>query len=213
MAPACCQSAPFAWTLSISRSLRPVLISAASAVFKMPLSSQFSSHSAAPLPFCPLLKLTRPLPLLPPAHAFIFRFKECPVCRKDVSDAQLLYLEVKPRPKVPSSPRKAPRSTADEADEVDAKPHFRPSTKLRALKVEIDAMAKHDPESKCIIFSQWTTMLDLVEVRTPGAGSWQQAAGCRTAASIFLNNLSPPHQSIVLQQGHAGGNRLRHGPP
>jgi SNF2 family DNA or RNA helicase len=90
------------------------------------------------------------------------------VCRKGVDDSQLLYLEAKPRPKVPKSPSKGPhRDGGGAGDKSDggAKPRLRPSTKLRALLKEIDGMVSSDPESKCIVFSQWTTMLDLVEVR------------------------------------------------
>lgn len=99
------------------------------------------------------------------------------MCRKGVDDSQLLYLETKPRPKVPKSPSKGPRrddggaGSASNNGDGGAKPRFRPSTKLRALLKEIDGMVSNDPESKCIVFSQWTTMLDLVEVCGWGVGS------------------------------------------
>ena len=42
---------------------------------------------------------------------------------------------------------------------------FQSSTKLEALREEIHAMLAHDPSAKCIVFSQFTSMLDLVQYR------------------------------------------------
>jgi DNA repair protein RAD16 len=42
---------------------------------------------------------------------------------------------------------------------------FQSSTKLEALYEEIDVMLVQDPSAKCIVFSQFTSMLDLVQFR------------------------------------------------
>jgi DNA repair protein RAD16 len=42
---------------------------------------------------------------------------------------------------------------------------FQSSTKLEALYEEIDAMLRADASAKCIVFSQFTSMLDLAQFR------------------------------------------------
>ena len=42
---------------------------------------------------------------------------------------------------------------------------FQSSTKLEALHEEIDAMLRRDASAKCIVFSQFTSMLELVQYR------------------------------------------------
>lgn len=42
---------------------------------------------------------------------------------------------------------------------------FQSSTKVEALYEEIDAMLRRDPSAKCIVFSQFTSMLDVVQFR------------------------------------------------
>ena len=41
---------------------------------------------------------------------------------------------------------------------------WRSSTKLKAMLEELSAIRRADPRAKCIIFSQWTSMLNLIEV-------------------------------------------------
>jgi DNA repair protein RAD5 len=75
----------------------------------------------------------------------------CPVCRTDMVSSDLVRVRC--------------AVDEDEDDGVSASQEelqqFRPSTKLKALMVEVCAMPS---ETKCIIFSQWTSMLDLVEI-------------------------------------------------
>jgi SNF2 family DNA or RNA helicase len=42
---------------------------------------------------------------------------------------------------------------------------FQSSTKLEALREEINGMLMRDPAAKCIVFSQFTSMLDLIHFR------------------------------------------------
>lgn len=75
----------------------------------------------------------------------------CPVCRTDMESSALVRVKC---------------STDDDDDDPisasqEELERFRPSTKLKALMHEVGAMP---PQTKCIIFSQWTSMLDLVEV-------------------------------------------------
>lgn len=42
---------------------------------------------------------------------------------------------------------------------------FQSSTKIEALREEIDLMLRNDPSGKAIVFSQFTSMLDLIHFR------------------------------------------------
>jgi len=75
----------------------------------------------------------------------------CPVCRTDMSSTELV------RVRCSAVDEEDDRITASQ-EELE---QFRPSTKLKALVREVEAMPER---TKCIIFSQWTSMLDLVEL-------------------------------------------------
>lgn len=81
----------------------------------------------------------------------------CPVCRKDMRSEQLLRYV---KEAVPASEP----SAAMDFSTVLAK-QWKTSTKVDALLREVCAMLAEDPTNKCIVFSQWTTMLDLLQVR------------------------------------------------
>ena len=48
---------------------------------------------------------------------------------------------------------------------------FQSSTKIEALREEIWAMRQRDPSAKAIVFSQFTSMLDLITYRFEQVGS------------------------------------------
>jgi SNF2 family DNA or RNA helicase len=75
-------------------------------------------------------------------------FKLCPICRKPVAKEQLL--RVQPKPQSPSKPA--------------TKGAFRSSSKIDALLAELNQIRAANASDKCIVFSQWTSMLDLIEV-------------------------------------------------
>lgn len=60
---------------------------------------------------------------------------------------------------------------------------FQSSTKLEALREEIHNMLSHDPSAKCIVFSQFTSMLDLVQYRLSQVC---MLPGCTALLSLIL---------------------------
>jgi SNF2 family DNA or RNA helicase len=48
--------------------------------------------------------------------------------------------------------------------------NFKPSSKLASLMENISFMFSQDNDSKCVCFSQWTAMLDIVETELIGHG-------------------------------------------
>ena len=71
------------------------------------------------------------------------------MCRKPCTTDALVTFQAK-------KPAAAPKPDDKEA--------LRLSTKLKALVKEVQGMMAEDEDSKCIVFSQFTSMLDLVEV-------------------------------------------------
>lgn len=47
---------------------------------------------------------------------------------------------------------------------------LQPSTKLRIIIETVEAMRDRDPAEKCLIFSQWTSFLDIISFHLKGAG-------------------------------------------
>lgn len=75
----------------------------------------------------------------------------CPVCRNTTSVADLVRVK---------SESKKPAGAGAGAG---AAPTHKTSTKLDALLEEIVRMRDHSKGTKCIVFSQWTSMLDLIQ--------------------------------------------------
>ena len=73
----------------------------------------------------------------------------CPVCRNATSVADLVRVK---------SESKTSKTSA-----TAAVPKHKTSTKLDALLEEITNMRDHSKGTKCIVFSQWTSMLDLIQ--------------------------------------------------
>jgi DNA repair protein RAD5 len=92
----------------------------------------------------------------------------CPVCRKPCTTDMLVAFQVKVPPPPPQQQQQQ-QLTAAAAAEPAKQPaelagNLRLSSKLKALLHEVQAMIQGDEESKCIVFSQFTSMLNLVEV-------------------------------------------------
>ena len=84
---------------------------------------------------------------------------ECPVCRKEFSEAQILQI-IKNDLEIEDSNTES----ASKAPKINLKSiHFKRSSKLASLMENISFMFSQDDESKCVCFSQWTSMLDIVE--------------------------------------------------
>lgn len=50
-------------------------------------------------------------------------------------------------------------------------PSFQTSTKIEALREELNVMKKEDPSAKAIVFSQFTSMLELIQFRLTQTGA------------------------------------------
>lgn len=99
----------------------------------------------------------------------------CPICDKPLS-INLVDMEVgnknpTARNRRFNSKRFGPaRGTSGILQRIGKLDTFRSSTKIEALREEIDAMIAEDPSSKAIVFSQFTSMLDLVGFRLEQTG-------------------------------------------
>lgn len=90
----------------------------------------------------------------------IAKTPECPFCHKALTSADLVQL-----------PERATQEGASSVLELlKAEHEARSSTKIEALMEELAALRTTDASIKTIVFSQWTTMLDLVELRLRADG-------------------------------------------
>lgn len=53
---------------------------------------------------------------------------------------------------------------------VPCRSRFQSSTKIEALREELDVMRRRDPGAKAIVFSQFTSMLELIGFRLEQVG-------------------------------------------
>lgn len=84
---------------------------------------------------------------------------ECPVCRKEFTEAQILLII-----KNDLEMGKSEDESSYQKSKINLKSmHFKPSSKLAALMENISFMFSQDTQTKCVCFSQWTSMLDIVE--------------------------------------------------
>eukprot|EP00127_Corallochytrium_limacisporum_P001808 Clim_evm15s84 gene=Clim_evmTU15s84 len=103
----------------------------------------------------------------------VFQLRQCPVCREDMMLSELEPLPLpKPEDEVQSTSDKGTEEAVDsgtasgmtaEGTEAglskEALSHIEESSKIRSLLEDIEDHC----EEKCVVFSQWTSMLDLVE--------------------------------------------------
>jgi DNA repair protein RAD16 len=87
--------------------------------------------------------------------------------------------------------------------------NFQSSTKIEALREEISKMIQHDPSAKCLVFSQFTSMLDLVGYRLENTGfqcvrlhGGMSLQARDVAIDTFTNN---PDVKVFLMSLKAGG--------
>lgn len=87
-----------------------------------------------------------------------------------------------------------------------------PSTKIKILLEQLAITKKRDPAEKTLVFSQWTTMLDIVEFHIEGAGHQvcrldgsMAMAARKSQIREFTTN---PRKTVFLISLHAGGTGL-----
>eukprot|EP00053_Salpingoeca_punica_P018186 m.177383 g.177383 ORF g.177383 m.177383 type:complete len:597 (-) comp17379_c3_seq4:437-2227(-) len=136
--------------------------------------TQASSAECLECPIC----LERPdIPMLTPCghlgcqecfEAVVSSLGKCPVCQKATDLSELVQLR---RGSASASANEAESDAACARMSAPARAltlvlqeHYVPSTKISALVAEIQAMVQADSTDKCVVFSQWTAMLDLVEI-------------------------------------------------
>lgn len=85
---------------------------------------------------------------------------ECPVCRKEFTEAQILLII-----KNDLEMGKSEEDCHNQKSKINLKSmHFKRSSKLASLMENISQMFAQDNQTKCVCFSQWTSMLDIVEM-------------------------------------------------
>lgn len=75
---------------------------------------------------------------------------------------------------------------------------FQSSTKLEALREEVHNMLHYDPSAKCIVFSQFTSMLDLVQYRLSQVPNSQHACPLACNFAVLFRAFSTV---VVLAAG------------
>eukprot|EP00041_Stephanoeca_diplocostata_P035931 m.1285333 g.1285333 ORF g.1285333 m.1285333 type:complete len:982 (-) comp24780_c0_seq32:2645-5590(-) len=88
----------------------------------------------------------------------------CPVCRKSMPVEHAVRVRRRASSKSNASPPATCRVTPE------SKGALKMSAKLNGMRTEILRMRKQSPEAKCIVFSQWTSMLDLAQQVLDGEG-------------------------------------------
>lgn len=86
----------------------------------------------------------------------------------DVGESSAAQPAASPSSSPPASRSPSPMPSED-SDTVD--PRMRqPSTKISIILETLRAMRDRDPEQKCLVFSQWTSMLDIISFHVKNAG-------------------------------------------
>lgn len=98
----------------------------------------------------------------------------CPACNRPLSIN--LFDSQEPRTRTVSTARNpskrfgAARGSSGILQRIGKLESFRSSTKIEALREELHLMMSEDPSAKAIVFSQFTSMLDLVGFRLEQTG-------------------------------------------
>ena len=119
----------------------------------------------------------------------------CPVCDKP------LTVNLEAGADDAAAPKPAPKRPKKTSilSRIDLR-RFQSSTKLEALHEEIDGMRRRDASAKCIVFSQFTSMLDLAQFRLqqvcvlavpPAAGVFSQFTSMLDLAQLRLQQVCP----------------------
>lgn len=87
---------------------------------------------------------------------------DCPICHREMTTADLVEVVTRPAAET--------RTETEGQSQVMLRRHFKSSTKLRAIVTHLERLRKTDPDVKSVIFSQFTTMLDLCGTVMDDAG-------------------------------------------
>eukprot|EP00761_Pharyngomonas_kirbyi_P010271 gb/GECH01010291.1/.p1 GENE.gb/GECH01010291.1/~~gb/GECH01010291.1/.p1 ORF type:complete len:1033 (+),score=245.46 gb/GECH01010291.1/:1-3099(+) len=83
---------------------------------------------------------------------------ECSVCKREFSQTELKYSQ-----KSPSKPELSNHM-------AELEHNFQSSTKIDALLQDVTELLEKDPTTKIVVFSQWTSMLDLIGITLRRSG-------------------------------------------
>lgn len=95
----------------------------------------------------------------------IHSIRVCPICRTPITEDDLTLLKPKDIQAVDREHcvlMKVVMQSQKQDSPMDKL--YRPSSKMKALLSEVRAMIAEDEDGKMVVFSQWTSMLDLIEV-------------------------------------------------
>lgn len=116
----------------------------------------------------------------------------CPTCRREMTYGEVRHVPV-----------------PQEMINIKPEEQWKPSTKFQALVDDLNRVEEEDPLIKSVIFSQWTSTLDLVEIALKKAGYAAQSSarwkGAR-AHNSFLRldgSMSAPEREKVIATFYA----------
>eukprot|EP01132_Coremiostelium_polycephalum_P000819 gene819-1025_t len=93
---------------------------------------------------------------------------QCPICKSVVKQSNIKSVAFKSKSSITvDTNQSSPMTTFKERV---SKETWKSSTKINSLMDELNLVIKNEPESKSLVFSQWTTMLDLIEFPLTDAG-------------------------------------------
>lgn len=126
----------------------------------------------------------------------------CPTCAKPLS------VDLAAPSAAPSTAPRPTRGHRSILHRIDLS-RFQTSTKIEALREELAAMKQRDPSAKCICFSQFTSMLDLIYYRLTQCG-WQCVRLCGSMSMDQRNAVidrftNDPDVTVFLMSLKAGG--------
>jgi DNA repair protein RAD5 len=87
--------------------------------------------------------------------------------------------------------------TASPLVAIDYEKEWKHSAKTSRLMMELETLRKNEPTTKCVIFSQWTLMLDLLQIPLDKAGFHY----CRLDGSMS----QPQRERVLAQFAKPGG--------
>ncbi|KAF2074869.1 hypothetical protein CYY_003824 [Polysphondylium violaceum] len=136
-------------------------------------SPSTSPHSTPPLsPKLPRISISSPSPstdnLISAIHSISnnsnnnnkveSKYFSCPICKeKNMENDIIPVLFESVRQLEKSNSSNTPKKVVDDSS-------WKSSTKINSMMEEMNKILKNEPDSKCLIFSQWTMMLDLIEI-------------------------------------------------
>jgi SNF2 family DNA or RNA helicase len=100
------------------------------------------------------------------AEPDICSIRVCPICRTPITDDDLTLLKPQDTQQAVHREHCVLMKVVMQSQKQDSPMDklYRPSSKMKALLSEVRAMIAEDEDGKMVVFSQWTSMLDLIEV-------------------------------------------------